>query len=161
MALIGYARRQSQYSLSTQVAALTQAGCDLILQEQSSQGSTQRLQALKVDRKGEDILLTFIHEVNLIQPQLQAVLKSQKIATSRKRGRPTKKTPDLAQNALELWLGGCTNKDICRTLEISPSTLNRLKREIEASYLLFLTSWILFQTTQPARLKLVFLLSFS
>ena len=154
MALIGYARQHPKYPLSTQVEALTQAGCDLIFQDSSTQCSTELLQALDIYQEGEDVLLTFIHEANsLIQPQFQTLLKFKKMVTIKKPGRPSKKTQDNIDQAVALWQRGHTNERVCLSLNISPSTLNRLKREIRQRYCLFLTILRLLKKARSARLK--------
>ncbi len=126
MALIGYAKKHPSYCLKKQIEALKEAGCSIIYAEQSMNENSELLKALDVYEEGKDVFVTLLHRKNdVIQPQFRAVLELKKYTSPR--GRPRKTSPATEEIVFKLREKKMSNKEICEILNISLSTLSRIK----------------------------------
>ena len=128
MALIGYAKAHPAYSLKKQVAALKQAGCDRIFQDESANSYTGLHKAIEAYEEGQDVFLTLLHcKNNIIQEQFLAMMELKKYL--RGPGR-RKKTVSIEETVIRLLKKKTSTPDICEILDISTSTLSRIKKNI-------------------------------
>lgn len=128
MALIGYVKKHPSYSLKNQKEILRGAGCEIIFEETSVRENVELLKALEIYKEGKDIFLTLLHRNNdLVQPQFLAVLELKKREQAKRGGRPKKRTEDVEQIAVRLLERGLSNKEVCEIVDISQTTLTRIK----------------------------------
>ncbi len=125
MALIGYAKAHPAYSLKKQVAALRRAGCHRIFQDESANDYTGLHKAIEAYEEGQDIFLTLLHRKNnMIQRQFLDMLELKKYLRSPGR---RKKTVNIEETVIKLLEKKTSTADICEILDISTSTLARIK----------------------------------
>ena len=126
MALLGYATVHPAFSLKKQVALLKAAGCHRIFQDESVNDYTGLHKLIEVYEEGQDIFLTLLHRKNnIIQEQFLAMLELKKYLGSPGR---RKKTVNIEQTVIRLLEKETNTADICEILDISTSTLARIKQ---------------------------------
>ncbi len=125
MALLGYAKAHPAFSIKQQVAELKSAGCDRIFQDKVNE-YTGLHKLIEAYEEGRDLFVTPLHRKNsVIQEQFLAMLELKKY--ERGRGRPKKSTVNIDEVVIKLLQEKTPPEKICKILDISSSTLSRIK----------------------------------